>query len=161
LGITNTTVGESANFTATAVNASEITWNFGDGTELTTGNVVNHVYDMPGIYTVTVSANNGECAAVRQVNIAVTANTTGLNQIISETVNVYPNPANNFFTITLNKEVEAVLEITDLTGKLIRTENITGQMPNVISTSELSNGIYLLNLNTDDSTETFKLSVSH
>lgn len=161
LAITNTTVGESANFTATAVNASEVTWNFGDGTELTTGNVVNHTYDMPGIYTVTVSATNGECAAVSQVNIAVTANTTGLNQIISETVNVYPNPANNFFTITLNKEVEAVLEITDLTGKLIRTENITGQMPNVISTSELSNGIYLLNLNTDDSTETFKLSVSH
>lgn len=161
LGITNTTVGESANFTATAVNASEITWNFGDGTELITGNVVSHVYDMPGIYTVTVSANNGECAAVSQVNIAVTANTTGLNQIISETVNVYPNPANNFFTITLNKEVEAILEITDLTGKLIRTENISGQMPNVISTSELANGIYLLNLNTNESTETFKLSVSH
>lgn len=161
LGITNTTVGESANFTATALNATEITWNFGDGTELAAGNAVNHTYDMPGIYTVTVSATNGECAAVSQVNIAVTANTTGLNQIISETVNVYPNPANNFFTITLNKEVEAVLEITDLTGKLIRTENINGQMPNVISTSELSNGIYLLNLNTNDSTETFKLSVSH
>jgi hypothetical protein len=95
------------------------------------------------------------------VNIAVTANTTGLNQIISETVNVYPNPANNFFTITLNKEVEAVLEITDLTGKLIRTENISGQMPNVVSTSELANGIYLLNLITNESTETFKLSVSH
>jgi PKD repeat protein len=161
LGISNTTAGESASFTATAVNATEVIWNFGDGSELVSGIEVNHVYDMPGIYTVTASASNGACAAVSQVNIAVTANATGLNQIISETVNVYPNPANTFFTLTLNKEVEAVLEITDLTGKLIRSENINGQMPNVISTSELANGIYLLNLHTNEKTETFKLSVSH
>jgi hypothetical protein len=76
-------------------------------------------------------------------------------------VNIYPNPANNFFTITLNKEVKAVVEITDLAGKLIRTENINGQMPNVISTSELSNGIYLLNISSNDKTETIKLSVNH
>jgi hypothetical protein len=76
-------------------------------------------------------------------------------------VNIYPNPANNFFTITLNKEVKAVVEITDLTGKLIRTENINGQMPNVISTSELSNGIYLLNISSNNTTETIKLSVNH
>jgi hypothetical protein len=61
----------------------------------------------------------------------------------------------------LNKEVKAVVEITDLAGKLIRTENINGQMPNVISTSELSNGIYLLNISSNDKTETIKLSVNH
>jgi len=161
LAITNTTVGEVASFTANSVNATEITWNFGDGSAELTGNVVSHTYDMPGVYTVTASATNGACAAVNQQTIAITANTTSINQVISETVNIYPNPANNFFTITLNKEVKAVVEITDLAGKLIRTENINGQMPNVISTSELSNGIYLLNISSNNTTETIKLSVNH
>ena len=161
LAITNTTVGEVASFTANSVNATEITWNFGDGSADVTGNVVSHTYDMPGLYTVTASATNGACAAVNQQTIAITANTTSINQVISETVNIYPNPANNFFTITLNKEAKAVVEITDLAGKLIRTENINGQMPNVISTSELSNGIYLLNISSNDKTETIKLSVNH
>lgn len=161
LAITNTTVGEVASFTANSVNATEITWNFGDGSAEVTGNVVSHTYDMPGLYTVTASATNGACAAVNQQTIAITANTTSINQVISETVNIYPNPANNFFTITLNKEVKAVVEITDLAGKLIRTENINGQMPNVIYTSELSNGIYLLNISSNDKTETIKLSVNH
>jgi len=52
-------------FTQTARNAVSLTWNFGDGSTLTTGPdqlTVKHIYKQTGSYNVTLTASNNQCS---------------------------------------------------------------------------------------------------
>ncbi|MEA3445412.1 MAG: CotH kinase family protein [Bacteroidota bacterium] len=63
-------------------------------------------------------------------------------------IDVYPNPATDFFTIEFNKtkNCEYALKLYDLSGKLVKEiDNITTERL-TINTGNLNNGIYLLRL---------------
>jgi gliding motility-associated-like protein len=67
--------GVSIDFTGTYVQdgLSALTWNFGDNADNVTGtNPITHAYDVPGVYTVTATANYRACESVtdsKQVTI--------------------------------------------------------------------------------------------
>ena len=112
-------------FTATASGATDITWDFGDGTIVT--GILNpvHYYTNPGTYTVSFVASNANCMEVKNIDIRVISATTGIDKADKLTFNVYPNPASDNTVITLNlNEREKVLTVylIDETGKLIQTE---------------------------------------
>ncbi len=59
-------------------------------------------------------------------------------------VNVYPNPSNGTFTISLPEGTETVLSVMDLTGKSVYKNNVSGTT--TINLSSMYKGIYLLNI---------------
>jgi hypothetical protein len=68
---------------------------------------------------------------------------TGIDELVSNAVTVYPNPTNGIINITLSSELtkNSTLEIYNAIGKLIITEVLSNEL-NTLNISNLSNGIY-------------------
>ncbi|NPA68375.1 MAG: T9SS type A sorting domain-containing protein [Chlorobi bacterium] len=60
---------------------------------------------------------------------------------------LYPNPVENILKIKTNEKILRI-EITDITGKLVKTEGFSGAY-NEINVSDLEPGIYFLNMDTE------------
>ena len=83
--------------------------------------------------------------------------TTPLNveeNIISEITSVYPNPANSQITVAteVREDHAAELRITDITGRIVQTMNISfaiGKSYFNLDVSMLSSGIYNIELLND------------
>ena len=78
-------------------------------------------------------------------NIYFNDNTTGINDVTSNQIQVYPNPATCGTQINLSEVVKQVV-ILDLSGKIIMTLNSTS----VINTENLRQGFYIVNIKTQD-----------
>ncbi len=73
-------------------------------------------------------------------------NTTSIEDVVDNTtINVYPNPSNGILTISSVNKVSA-LEMYDVAGRMVYTQNNT-QQANI---SQLSNGLYNLKIITED-----------
>lgn len=70
-------------------------------------------------------------------------------------VEVYPNPANN--VVTISTELDSYdLSVTDLTGKVVLQQSLSG-IENSVDVSSLTSGVYLFNINSDSKKETIKV----
>ncbi len=70
---------------------------------------------------------------------------TGVDEVTSNNqISIYPNPANNFLTIEL-ATANQILNVFDLTGKLVATNNLSEEV-NTINISNLENGFYVYTL---------------
>jgi len=70
---------------------------------------------------------------------------TGINDLVSNKINIYPNPVNIGEQLNLTDMVKQV-EIIDISGRIINTVNSTS----VINTAELNQGLYILRINTKE-----------
>lgn len=87
-------------------------------------------------------------------NILGTQETAG--QKLSETVNIYPNPAKNLITVDFPQKTQQFnIEISDMTGNIVlRVEN-----KHKIDTTQLSNGVYMVSVKTDGNHITKKIII--
>ena len=91
--------------------------------------------------------------------------TSIINNNIVTDFSIYPNPNNGSFTFEHNlKEGNYTLEIVDVMGKVVHSENIPiaiGTTKQTISTEQLSTGVYFVNLksDTDKLVYTTKMSI--
>ena len=94
-----TLLGTFTSLTATISSGTKVTygWDFGDGTQAS-GRIVSHGYVMPGIYTVTLTADNQVSSAQDTIVISVLTGVTGLQAFASS-----PTQLNlpTFFTATV------------------------------------------------------------
>lgn len=81
----------------------------------------------------------------------VSLNLVGIEEGELKDVSVYPNPAETVLNISLPESFDGVgtIEMMDATGKLVRTEQTSTKL-NTIDVSGLSNGIYLLNITSEN-----------
>lgn len=140
--------GEQANvyvpkyFSSVASNATEVVWNFGDGSEVQLGENVEHTYEQPGIYTLSLTASNDECSYGIFQNIVVTNPTiTAMEDLAKNSFRMLPNPAQNSLTLVKTGLTAASIEIVDLSGKVVLRETL-GATAQTIDISTLSAGIY-------------------
>ncbi|MEI8136409.1 MAG: T9SS type A sorting domain-containing protein, partial [Bacteroidota bacterium] len=65
--------------------------------------------------------------------------------------NLFPNPVNDKITISMDVNMPKNIEIciSDVTGKLVRTEIINTGIKNHIDVADLQNGIYILTINSN------------
>jgi len=106
-----------------------------------------------GDYSVTITDDNG-CSIVVDVTVD---SQLGLSD--EQTVNwsIYPNPTNgNLFIISseINDE-NTTLVLTDVTGRIIMSENIIDTKQSVFNLSSLANGTYYLNIVSENRKTTF------
>lgn len=141
-----------------------IVWNFGDGNTSTDDIGVN-TYATEGQYTVKMAATSTLSGCKDSVSVKITVNH---NQIESAkmSLGVYPNPVAAGTQIFSQTPIETATWY-DLSGRLLAQETNTPQTTNTPglwkSTIEvpahLRNGIYLLQLQAQGTTQTIKIQV--
>ncbi len=87
----------------------------------------------------------------------------GLNDIIAnnQPVEIYPNPTNRNFFLVLPEYNNQNVNITlrDITGRVVLTQTIS-KTKTLIQTSNLSNGVYLVQININGKRQTKKLIIN-
>ncbi|MGV6829550.1 MAG: T9SS type A sorting domain-containing protein [Flavobacteriales bacterium] len=76
------------------------------------------------------------------------------NELIQDTILIYPNPANNFVFINTSKQIES--RLFDINGRLVK-ERTTHTGKGIIIISDLEKGVYFLNIETENKTLTKKI----
>ena len=80
-------------------------------------------------------------------------------------MNVFPNPTNADANVsfTLNNAADVNITVTDLTGKVVYTNNLgnvsAGKSEVSLNTAALSNGMYIVNVAADNAVSTQKLAI--
>jgi Secretion system C-terminal sorting domain len=91
---------------------------------------------------------------------------TGVEDVVNNSnVSVYPNPSNNVVNVAFDfaNATNAVVTLTDLTGKVIYTTSLNNITNNVhtIATSAISNGLYNLAILANGKTVNQKVTIAH
>lgn len=146
---------DSITFTPVNTAAISYLWDFGDGSSNSTTVSPLHVFTALGTYTVCLTITDtsfgGTCTLKWCDTIHITS-LTGLASYMQANagVKIYPNPMNEFATVTLsNVGTKASFSIYDVDGRIIyRNENLhDGNFR--IDTKNIVSGIYFYSVNDD------------
>ena len=133
------------------------------GSTSVSGNSVTYIptlnYFGADQYTYTVS-DLGGASATGVVDIVVNDN-VGINEIRSTQVITFPNPANTQFTFNISNKVISTFKMIDVAGNTILSGKASSGN-NVIETSSIANGLYILTLyNNNSVVGSVKVNVQH
>ena len=142
-------------------NAANATWYWGDNTS-TQGLYPTHTYSVAGKYNIQVTAfaTCGDSATYSQ-NDSIFRLSYSSNSIISvnvinpvlaaitkfsaqSTIQIYPNPTQNNFTIETTNIERQTISVFDVNGKLVLLQTINGTTN--IDASNLAQGVYNINV---------------
>jgi hypothetical protein len=113
-----------------------------------------------GIPEGTYNCNINIASSVASVDVPVTLHVVDGLRIreYSNALNIYPNPANDFFNIEMPNNSESKIEIFDVTGRLIHQESNTSRTINV-KANGFGNGIYMIVIHQEDNRYTQQLII--
>lgn len=124
-------------------------WDFGDGNTSTMQNP-SHNYATGGTYKVCLTVSD-DCGNDSTCNfITVTPNTTGLTTNKINSISVYPNPANNNFTVNCFESPKSV-QLISVTGKVVKVISVMQPKMNV-DISNIASGVYFVQITFKDGT---------
>jgi hypothetical protein len=156
-----TTNGNVVNFTNSSTNATSYSWDFGDFTN-SSATAPAHAYAVNGNYSVVLTAINGNCTDTTSFAIAITVSLEELMGL-SE-LNIYPNPASDHITVSFNNNNDNTIEVEmiDELGRVISGNSISNQGLNLteINLDNVSNGLYIIRLNSEDKSVSRKVIVN-
>ena len=101
------------------------------------------------------SRDNTSAGGIYQPELCVTFNNLPNEQFITNTFMVYPNPANDIINIS-GKTTITKTEVYSTLGKLIFSNNHQSNQA-IVNIKELSSGMYLLKVTSENGTETKKI----
>lgn len=91
-------------------------------------------------------------------NVQVTAATMGVNDVTTSNLSVYPNPANNIINVSgANNILLEGVQIVDMNGRTVKTVSLGGVTEAQINIADLSAGMYVMNLSSDQGMVTKKI----
>lgn len=119
-------------------------WYYGDGDVDSFSPATRHTYDSAGTYNVclvvfNIYGNNQICADTACDSIKVCLS-TGVASVYLTTVSIYPNPVNDELVVDIPGMDEAMVSITDVTGRVQLRKAIHGT--EAMQVNSLSQGIY-------------------
>jgi len=101
-------------------------------------------------------AEGQDCQYVNGTLAVLSDRDAELNQQIS----IYPNPVNvSEFTIKVGKNITGSLNLYNLSGKLVSSNPINNLNSKDVNVSNLTNGVYMLNIVTDEASVTRKVII--
>lgn len=136
--------GDTVLFLNESKDASSFSWNFGDSTFSQLVNPV-HIYDKSGQYFVSLNGKNMCFSSEFQRDIIIEK--VSNEEIVSEKVNIYPNPGSGFFYISAVDPDNGIktLKITNIKGEMIYFNSSFSDLqmkPVEINLSSFPAGIY-------------------
>jgi hypothetical protein len=91
-----------------------------------------------------------------EVSITIQVQVQPFVTVWNQDISIYPNPATTVLNLSSTEMMDLMVSVTDITGRIIQTEKVLDSYY-VIDVSNLTAGIYLLNLETPESaTKTMK-----
>ncbi len=156
--------GQSVAFQNLTSGAQAYTWYFGDGGTSTLTNPT-HLYASSGQFTVKLIAENSCGFDSISKNISTVIISIEENELFN--TSVYPNPANEQFTVSLTSKENIeniVINLHSVDGKLIFSENNTIQansFKRTFNTQNFAQGIYLLELISDKTRASRLITINH
>lgn len=101
------------------------------------------------------SANDADSASVDDV---VISGTLGVKDALASSFRTFPNPVNNVITISNDDSILLTdVRVTDINGRTIKTINANNVSELQINVSDLSSGVYFLNINSDSGSTVKKI----
>ncbi len=112
------------------------------------------------IWTVrATTTNNSSRLANSQFNITLLRDAMNSVRVVDNaTLNVYPNPTTGNVFVVANETINTIT-ITSLDGKVQSIQNAVGENQAQIATSNLQNGLYLINVETANGNYTQRLVI--
>ena len=150
----------------------------GQTIEMLNGEEVTIGFDGDNNVTITSSLDGGSVALVVEANIVASNGVIHkISEVLTPTIlsvtelsavdklNVYPNPANNQFTldIELNEADRVTVDFINVVGQVVKSVDLgnrsAGLNREYIDVNDLSEGIYFMNLTVGDDQATLKVQV--
>lgn len=146
-----------AGVTLTADNINGATYNWSTG-----GNTAAVTVTTPGQYTVTVTNARG-CQKTVVANV-VSTGVEDLNSTVQH-VRLFPNPNNGSATIEIatSTNADAIINITDLTGRtvlMMNKELNNGVTLVTVNTADFAGGVYFVNVNNGSENKVVRMVVN-
>lgn len=164
-------VGQEVSFTnASSGPWEKFKWTFPDTTFATIENP-KYTFKTKGLNNVKLELFDAKDSLLSASIVALTVQgPVGIKEVATATevitTNLYPNPANSasLLTYKIDKAENISIKIADITGKVVRTYNEgnkSGINKFLISTNDLPNGLYFVNITGGEKTITKKLTINH
>lgn len=128
-----------------SLNTSTYHWDFGDSSSSTQQHP-SHNYAANGTYTISLVTTNN-CGNDTLSKIVTFS--TGIEKISTNSITIYPNPAQDFIYMTFNGIFKTgELTIVNAIGEIVLRKSINGNSTSElnINISELSSGLYIVKL---------------
>lgn len=147
-------------FTNSTTNATDYSWDFGDGNSSFETNPM-HTYATAGTYTVTLNAANMDCEDENSQEVSVPL--TGISTIVAgNTFEIYPNPNNGVFEVQLQKNYyPEFIQVIDQSGRAIIDMDITKSKASTIpiDMENVESGIYFILMVSEGKTMSKKIII--
>jgi hypothetical protein len=151
------------NTTNNGTGATILTTKTGISTASYLSETLTYVPTTSGNYYVGFHNNTPAAAAITTNNYIFidtfsVSSTLGMGEnSVEKTISVYPNPASNFIKVS-NSELAGIskITITDINSRVIKSTNFDAVSEAQISVSELTSGVYFLNIDTTNGSITKK-----
>ncbi|MEI6523960.1 MAG: T9SS type A sorting domain-containing protein [Bacteroidota bacterium] len=131
-------------FTNLSENSTEYTWDFGDGTALSTESNPLHVYAEQGNYNVMLVSKkcNRMDTIIQNLNYFFLSDTKNLKENMFD---IFPNPNKDVLKIEMQTNFSGSLQIRDALGKEIYNANLQNNISNfTIDTKDFKGGLYFI-----------------
>lgn len=113
-----------------------------------------------GTYTFFVEATAPNTCIVTDTIVVTVDGCVGMNEVDDAKMRVYPNPAGDYIFIQIPQNINGLLSIKDVLGRTLKTLDISQGFNSQINVSNLSHGVYIIELTTTDKTELIKLFIN-
>lgn len=121
-------------------------WNFGDGSAVSTQQNPSHTYAAAGTYTVSLTVTNGGCSHTYEKQVTVSDQSSGLTNVDDAFgLRLFPNPAADQVYLEFQRQPAGPVTIllTDAGGRLLRTQHAAQPANRILlSTAALDAGVY-------------------
>lgn len=140
---------DSVMLTNNSDHSTSYTWDFGDGSPLSTDTNPVHGYDSTGNFNIILIASDscGNSDTTTQ-NVTVSLPTNVQQDAANEfTIDCYPNPVSDYLTITANELIEEVRLFNSLGEEIFYRKSMKTQK-NVLYLKSYARGVYILKIKT-------------
>ncbi len=157
-GLTLVCNDEEATYASPDVAGSTYTWAVSGGTIIAGAGTheVTVKWGNPGMGHVTVTEENADGCTTTTADFEVTIDDcTGIEELTTGVINVYPNPAHNSLNValTLTKDQEMTIYVMNQVGQVVfnaTTSKSAGEQIITINTENLKAGVYSVKIVSDE-----------
>ena len=152
-------VGQPVSFTNLGDPAATHTWDLGDGT-VVEGFSVEHTYVLPGVYTVTLTVNDGLCSSSVSLDVVVQVSTGEATQGGGAAQHAWYNGAHVVVEHGFTHGAPVFVQVLDATGRLVQQLGTAGNgEPLFLPGRDLSTGIWFVRILSQGKERTLRVPV--
>ncbi len=147
---------EPVDFFNSSTYGLQYTWDLGDGTQSNEGEPV-HSYMQPGLYTVTLTVENGDCSAIVTHDVAVSI-TTAIAEQTAAGITAWCEGGQFVVQWQVDGSSALQADVIDATGKMVVSRQARGSSGRfTVDVQDLPAGIYFLRATCGGRQRTFRL----